>query len=197
MLGRDECVDGPDTGGGGKAAVLNEDEWIGFAPSGPLPGPIREEEDVDEKERVGLSVLGVVGIEFELEVVRGGVGRVGGRDWGWGRGAGVGAGKEDEKDWVAKGEGDVGLCACEACVAYPESNRSARPSISADMTGRKRQTSVGEARILPHTSSLQSVPPPAPVAPAIAIESIPTPAPGLSALTVPLAPATKLSKSTG
>lgn len=166
MLGRDECIDvevdeGPefefDAGGGGNAAALNEDEWIGLAPRGPLPGPVREEEDVEEKERVGLSVLGVMGMEFEL--VRGGVARVGGRDWG----CGCGAGKGDEKDWVAKGEGEVGLCACEA--------------------------SVGEAKILPHTSSLQSVPPPA------AIVSVPRL--GLSALTIPLAPATKLSKSTG
>lgn len=87
-----------------------------------------EEKEEEEKERVevGLRVLGVEGmevewelkVELEDEMERGGEGRVGGLEsdcWGGG-----GAGKDDgagdgvEKDWAVKGEGEVGLCVCDA-----------------------------------------------------------------------------------
>lgn len=112
LAGRDDCdcdCDDPDAGGAGNAVAMNEEDGIGFAPSGLLPILDEEADEVENvRVEVGLSVLGVLGIEFE----RGGVGRVGGL--GAGAGAGVWTGNDEEKDGALKGEGDAGLCACDA-----------------------------------------------------------------------------------
>lgn len=162
-----------DIGGAGNTVVLKEEEGIGFAPRGPLPILDGVMEDV-ENDRVedGLRLLG----DKEMELVRcGGDGMAG----GCGVDAGFGDGKGDEKEMLpVKGDGEVGLL--EPCVAKDGNVRIMRK-----YTRGKRRTSAGEAKMLPHTSSLQSVPPAVPV---------------VSDLTVApdaLAPPTRLSKSTG